>query len=178
MRFVLLAILVLGLAATAVFLPDGSPPPVIGNPPVIVEVLDPSLTFFAPMWRREVARRFPNAVAVLCHGGNFVEDEWIIGASFPSTDRHVTRATDVVVRMQKRYPGRTIVLLACNPGHLTLGIKGVAYFKNSVWCVPDREITPEMFRGSDPQSYWKLDASRWQTDGDTNGNIFEAVVDN
>jgi hypothetical protein len=110
-----------------------------------MEVLDPSLDQYSTMWRDEIGRRFDNAVGVLVHGGDFVDGQWIVG-SHRQPWKHVTPIQTVVREMQAKYPDRTIVLLACNTGHLKLGIPGVFYGSSSVWCVPDRALTPEMFK--------------------------------
>lgn len=158
------------------------------QPAVIMEVLDPSLDQFAPMWRTEIGRRFPNAVGVLVHGGDFVENQWIAGVSF--TPRHVTPMAEVVRFYQAKHPGRTIVLLACNTGHLKLGIPGVFYAHSSVWCVPDRGITPEMYsnglatermsdgsRGFEFSDPTLAQQARWEAEPDIVGNIYEFEAD-
>lgn len=160
---------------------------ITAKPQVIVEVMDPSLAVFAPMWQREIGRRFDNAVAILVHGGDFEQGRWIVGAAIGNSRelerKHVTEAAEVVRFYQKCYPGRTIVLLACNTGHLNLGVPGVYYAKSSVWCVPDRELTPNMFMDdiSKQQFDFPNDGpsmdSRWQSDPDICGNIFEFVTD-
>jgi hypothetical protein len=170
---------------------------VAGQPPVIMETLDPALLQFEAMWRDEIGRRFPNAVGVLVHGNDFVEGQWVVG-SHARLRRHVTPAREIVAKYRAKYPGRTLVLLACNTGHLNLeGVgRGVFYFKSSVWCVPDRALTPDMA----PYAFAKIvepnaeheaagtsfipsvivtvaerSRTRWESDPDTNGNIFEAV---
>jgi hypothetical protein len=117
---------------------------VAGSPAVIVEVADPSLVPYALMWQREIARRFPNAVGILVHGGDVVEGQWIVGTSY-SPWRHSMLVSDLVRHYQRLHPDRTIVLLTCNPGHIRLRIPGVYYATSDVWCVPDRELTEEMF---------------------------------
>jgi hypothetical protein len=160
-----------------------------GNPPVVMVVLDPSLEQYSNVWANEIGRRFPNAVGVLVHGGDFVEDEWIVGTSW-RPDRHVTRTVDVVRHYQELYPSRTMVLLACNPGHLKLGIPGVYYAMSSVWCVPDRAVDMTVFStslqrtledGEFDHTFWnppdifpKLE-SRSSKFPDVVGNIFEFV---
>lgn len=155
------------------------------QPAVIVEVLDPSLQPYADKWQKEIGRRFDNAVGLLFHGGDFVRGQWI-GGTTPGI-HHVEPIQDVVKRFQKLYPGRTIVLLACNTGHLDLGIPGVYYAKSSVWCVPDRQV-----QQGDPESRATLDEDgpsedqettpiqappRSEIDPDVVGNIFEFVTD-
>lgn len=115
--------------------------PVLSDPQpgVVVDVMDPSLDQFANDWRVEIARRFPtNTVGVLCHGGTFLDNQWVCLAH-PNSNHPFELVDDLVKEEQARYPGRTIVLLCCNPAHLQyLGHPGVFYASGSVWCVPDR----------------------------------------
>lgn len=146
----------------------------LDQPAVIVEFLDPSLEQFVPAWKTEVGRRFNNAIVLLVHGGDFVEGEWVVGASI--APHHVTRIQDVVHRYQKLYPKRTMIVLACNTGHLHLGVPGVYYAHSSVWCIPDRGISPDMFKRSGQTLDGKT-SSRRQADSDVVGNIFEFTAD-
>lgn len=143
------------------------------KPDVIMVTLDPSLTRFEEAWRVEIGRKFHNAVAILVHGGDFLPGEWIVGSQ-PGSG-HVELATDVVKRVQAQYPGRTVILLACNPGHIKLGIPGVYYATSSVWCIPDRNITDENAESRDAQEI--LGPSRWQMAPDVLGNIYEFVAE-
>jgi hypothetical protein len=163
------------------------------QPPVVMEVLDPSLEVYAPMWRDEIARRFDNAVGVLVHGGDFVAGSWIAGVSF--VPGHVTPMREVVERTQKAHPGRTVVLLACNTGNVKLGIPGVYYSTSSTWCVPDRAITPDMYglpiikatltpQDEDEASvipfitiFAEPEPTRWELHPDYCGNVWEFVTD-
>lgn len=151
------------------------------QPAVVMEVMDPSLEVFAPMWQAEIGRRFPHAVGVLVHGGDFVRGEWIVGVGI---GHHLMRTDDLVASMKSQYPDRTIVLLACNTGHLQLRDPDVYYASASVWCVPDRALTPEMFQNG--LANLKVDSgfdgedgnrapqkSRWQEDPEVVGNIWE-----
>ena len=108
------------------------------QPDVIVENLVPSLDRYAPMWQQEVGRRFHHSVVILVHGGDFLEGEWIVGSE--QYGHPVITAKQVVRHFQQQFPDRTIVLIACNTGHLRLGIPGVYYAHSSVWCVPDRDV--------------------------------------
>lgn len=192
--FSIIAVPILGLAILArILYPDPSSsamPPIVqtlcpvhitGGAPCIVDVLDPSLEVYAPMWAAEIQRRFPHSVAILCHGGDFVEGEWILGTNPGS--RHVERTEDVVRRIVAEYPDRTIVLLACNPGHLRLNVPGVWYATDSVWCVPDRALTADMMNSGVGNltlggSLLGLDLpSRWQVEPGLVGSIFEFVQD-
>lgn len=142
------------------------------QPSVIVEVFDHSLDQFVPMWQKEVGRRFSNAVVVLCHGGDFVRGEWIVDSQ-PGSG-HIEKVDDVLQRIKIQYPGRQIVLLACNTGHLKPATPDVYYAASSVWCVPDRALTPDLFENGDLNKTLNgEDKSRWEDDPDVVGNIFE-----
>lgn len=196
--FVLVLAVVLGVIALC--LPDSKPGP--AGPPVVMEVLDPSLQVFATMWQEEVGRRFPHAVAILVHGGYVVNGQWIVGVRFGA---HYVTAQEVVEYTRQRYPDRTIVLLACNTDHQRLGIPGVYYAHSSVWCVPDRDVTGSMLDdlklmarpqkpipvavkhpAAHPPPPYRVqpDAddvivpkSRWAMDPEVVGNIFEFSAD-
>jgi len=88
----------------------------------------------------------------------------------------------VVLHYQAMFPGRTVVLLACNTGHLKLGIPGVYYAHSSVWCVPDRAYVPGnpddnlMLRDTASWLFPSLadvEKTRWERDPDVVGNIWE-----
>lgn len=148
--------------------PSPKPPP----PAVDMEVLDPSLEAYASAWRTEVARRFPDAVVLLMHGGNFMGDQWICTAK--SYEMYTT-VPDAIAFEQAKFPGRTIVVLACNPGHIHLhGFPNVYIAYDSVFCVPDRAV------GDNVENALKLlDSgydpvlSRWSDMPGVYGNIFE-----
>lgn len=133
----------------------------IEQPAVVVETLDPSLARYSPLWQAEIGRRFSHAVGVFVHGGDIVDGEWVVRTSI--RPGHSMRVQEVVSHFQALYPTRTIVLLACNPGHLKLGIPGVYYAKSNVWCVPDRALAEV--------------TDRWQKYPEVVGNIYELVKD-
>jgi hypothetical protein len=150
----------------------------LSQPGVIVEVLDPSLQQFAVDWQVEVGRRFPKALVILCHGGNFIEGEWSVKAAvrWPYTS-----AQHLVRHYQQLYPDRVVVLLACNVGHLKLNVPGAYYAHSSVWCEPDRATggAPEndyRMLDDDPESpLGGHEASRWTVDPEVVGNVFEFI---
>jgi hypothetical protein len=144
-------------------------------PSVIVEVEDPSLEQFATRWRAEVARRFPNAVVALCHGGTFVEGQWITGVR--NFNMPTMPIPTLIAHLQKEYPGRPVVLLCCNPSHITLhGYPDVWYAADSVWCVPDRstmQADVNVLRSLDDLVGSPED--RWAANPGVVGSIFEFV---
>lgn len=158
------------------------------SPGVIMDVRDSSLALTVPFWQTEITRRFPNAVVILCHGGGFTKDEWVIqdnpDGQYGTTCEHVDKVLD---DERAEYPDRTIVLLSCNPCHIVLhGHPNCYYFDSSVWVIPDRFYNPgndnpfntmtiDRERGGyvqDPQSIISL---RSTIDPDVKGNVFEAI---
>lgn len=155
------------------------------QPGVIMDVFDPSLAGYAPMWQKEIGRRFPHAVGVLCHGGELLEGEWItLDAEAPV---HFDLVTTLIAREQAKYPGREIVVLCCNPGHIAIhNFPGVYYSPSSVWCVPDRSYADlssspdrmkmlDLFHWGGKKSESKMAINRWSLDPDATGNIFEFI---
>lgn len=114
------------------------------SPPVIFKTYDPTLEKYNIGWSKEVQRRFPNSVVVAVHGGEKIEGEW-----FVNTQPYQKRAAVLCREVQALYPDRTVVLIACNPGHLKLGVPGVFYATDSVWCVPDRALNKMHFLDED-----------------------------
>ena len=108
------------------------------QPDVIVENMVPELAEAAPLWQMEVSRRFHHALVIIVHGGDFLEGEWIVGSE--QYGHPVITAKQIVRHFQQQFPDRTIVLVACNTGHLKLGVPGVYYAHSSVWVVPDRDV--------------------------------------
>jgi hypothetical protein len=138
MKSLVAFLMVLGLTAGLMNLLGSfnvTPAPGIDSPDVVMEVLDPSLRPYELMWQTEIGRRFHNVVGVMVHGGNHLEGVWDTSAI--SLGRWVT-VNDVVAKAKERFPGRTVVLISCNPGHRKLGIPGVYYAHSNVWLVPDR----------------------------------------
>jgi len=173
------------------------------HPSVIVKVYDPSLQVYAPMWQKEIDRRFDNAVGILVHGID-LDGEWYVGTQ-RSADAPLMKVQKLVAEVQAEYPDRTVVLLACNTGHLKLNMPGVYYAMASVWCVPDRAITAEMYRNGLAEAKFKPRCSclpatqptiqpaaaprptlpavvtpqptRWEVEPDVVGNIYEMVCE-
>ncbi len=172
---VILGILIL----TMTFRPATSSTPL--GPDVVMATLDPSLIPYEKMWQKEVSRRFHHSVVILVHGGDFVQGQWIAGVSF--VPGHVTPMKDVVHAIQFLYPNRTVVLLACNTGHLSLGIPGVYYSHSECYCIPDRALTSAMMvSGEDRLTFdsgFPLSdtESRWSADGDVVGNVWELTCE-
>lgn len=97
-------------------------------------------------WRLEIARRYPDAVIVICHGDDNEKGEWCFypdksinfGIGLVNTPLPPFTVVSGVAKLKAKYPGRTIVLMTCNPGHHRLTIPGVVYSLESVWLEPDR----------------------------------------
>jgi hypothetical protein len=174
---------------------------------VYIDVQDYSLDFCAPLWRDEIARRFPDAVGILCHGGDAVDGQWVTSAfSFG----HNVTVRQLVERERRLRPGRPIVVLCCNTGHLRPNLGSDVYYAlSNVWCLPDRalrqgDVSTDLILGPttepapvlpETESPWdKIFPSllpslpkivvippppptRWQTHPDWVGNIFEFVHD-
>jgi len=151
-------------------------------PGVIMAVQDDSLEQYAPLWQKEIARRFPTkTVGILCHGGDFIEGQFVVKVA--NGDHSIMTAQDLVHHYQKLYPGYQLVLLACNTHALKLGIPGVYYSHSETWCAPDRAIE------ENPENEFltldkKLDGdtsvshkSRWELYPNVTGNIYEMVSD-
>jgi len=142
------------------------------------------------MWATEVARRFPNSVVLLLHGGNKTPDEWYVEDS-PNAGygRTCTPVEIFLAKEREEYPGRTLVLISCNPLHLALhGFANVWYSPDETWVVPDRALTKEMMSESrfvdrkldDPEDDIHFDEppttvgqTRWVTDPGVTGNVYE-----
>lgn len=187
---VVIAVLILGaLFGGIAFSPSKSPPrDSMGQPDVAMKVLDPALFQYANAWQTEIGRRFHGSVAVFAHGGQFVEGQWIVG-----TERiyggHVEPMEDVIARVEKLFPGRTVVMLACNPDHVTIhGHPNVWYAKSNVWCLPDRSVPMPGFSffkfrfatfgmGGEPapSPHITIEDNRSVSEPDVVGNIFEFV---
>lgn len=188
MKYAITFIIIAVLAACSLFTRE--PQLEASKPAVVMEVFDPSLQVYADLWRDEIARRFPYAVGVLVHGGDFVSGEWIVGAGY-QPDNHVVSAAELLALVKARHPGRTIVFLACNTGHVRVNVPGVYYAHSSVWCVPDRAITSDMYFHQNAarrfvsdgenarlmEAYRLSEATRWELAPEVVGNIYEFEAD-
>jgi hypothetical protein len=113
--------------------------PVIIKQGVVMDVMDETLVDYAPAWSQEVSRRFPDAVVVLCHGGEIEEGRWVLKTSW----NHAETAVSVIEREHAKWPLRTVVVLGCNPDHVHLTGLPYAYQADDyVYCIPDRALTP------------------------------------
>jgi hypothetical protein len=146
------------------------------RPSIQMIVLDPSLEQYRVMWEHEVARRFPDAIVIMAHGGDLT-GEWIIKS--PNNDHILQKMSDLVKHYQTEYPNRQLVIVSCNPSHLRLGIKGVYYAPDSVWCCPDRVVMSHQ----DAQ-YFTLNGEKVAETGDRSeaepdfvGSVFEFICE-
>lgn len=159
MKYVIVSLVAVVCLLSSVFLCRTECPQPALLPSVIVEPLDPTLEGeAAAQWRLEVQRRFPRAVVVIVHGGDYVRGEWTVKSSY----NHAEHADVVARRFKELYPDRVVVFVSCNPGHYHLGVPGVYYALDSVWVHPDRNEGPHAAEVNDPEVI---------------GNIFEFVKD-
>lgn len=184
----LLTVLSLVVAVLVVIgsLSNGPPSlPRTSQPDVIMDVLDPSLDIYAAEWQKEIGRRFHNAVGVLAHGGELETGRWICLDG--QTPVHLDLVADLAAREQAKYPGRTIVMLCCNPGHIAIhNLPGVYYATSSVWCEPDRDVPMQADTNclrtlNDPPAFEPIVGNsvvRSDIEPDDVGNIFEFVEAN
>jgi hypothetical protein len=107
-------------------------------------VLSESLLPYAEGWKREISRKYPDAVGILAHGVIDMPDRWNLlpdhmegGLRVKDCPRLVE---DVVRETKARQPGRIIVLVVCNPFHFRPDWPGVVYSTQDVWTTPDREL--------------------------------------
>lgn len=135
---IILAIISVILTGYCLLTPNKPHARTSAQPQVIMISLDISLQSYELRWQKEIERRFSNAVGILVHGTDDVQGEWIVGTAF--APGHKSNIKDIVETYSKIYPDRTIILLACNTGHLKLDMPGVYYATGSVWCVPDRQL--------------------------------------
>jgi len=84
-------------------------------------------------WKQQIARRYKDAVMVVCHGNTGPDGQWW---AYPDYEAPLPMK-DLVKRVRAIYPNRRIVLIACNPDALVFNEPGVTYAKESVWFWPD-----------------------------------------
>jgi len=108
-------------------------------------------------WQQEVEKRYDDAVMLIVHG-NTRNGEWY---AYPDFESPIPMEC-AVERLKKRFPGRRIVLVACNPDGLTFDIPGVTYAKENVYFWPDHNVLTD------------LDA-KYPEDGGGIGSIWEFI---
>jgi hypothetical protein len=123
MRFVLLlALLVSGCASVPV------------SPPPVHQFISISWAagFERKQWTRLIRSRWPDRdiVAVFCHGDR---NPWLL---IPDKPRESMLVTDAVQILRSAFPRYLIVIVACNPRHVTLNQPGVAYPTRYVFLFP------------------------------------------
>ena len=185
---ILYCLLLAAMGLSTLLLPSA---PLAEYPNTTMVVLDPTLAAMAPLWQAEIDRRFHGAVGVICHGGDFVSGQWITSNK---NYGHFTTAVEVAEHFKAAYPGRVIVLLACNTGHVRLGVSGVYYAPSFVWCIPDRNVKSEgddsdetmtpgpVTKPAPPQVLIRVirippAPTRWEQHPDYVGNVFEMICD-
>jgi hypothetical protein len=109
-----------------------------------------SLRFSASAWRRAANSRFgPVALVVICHGADVSGQWWMI----PDAPLDAMPVEMAIGDLRKKFTGRPIVLVCCNPGgHSLHGLPGVYYVKRNVICPPYVNLPDFMI------SAWIVDA--------------------
>lgn len=114
----------------------------------------PQYTLVIEQWKREVARRFPTALVVVCHGNQGKEivknaEDWYM---YPETPGCIpVRVRDKALELKRLYPNRPIVFLTCNPSGVRLNIPGVWHALNNVWLTPDKNVEDTSGIRAEPQ---------------------------
>lgn len=95
-------------------------------------------------WGRDCEQRFgPGCVVVYCHGWYTVHGHWLV---IPTNlngqqEQRPWWAEDLIAFEQKNRPGRTIVLLCCNPDGCVLhGFPNVFYSTHDTFMDPDCNV--------------------------------------
>lgn len=86
-------------------------------------------------WERELRTRFhQDLVIIYVHGGyDQLRQKWMLVPDKPM----VMVEAEVAVRIiHSIYPGRTVVLAACNPGHVMMYVPNTVYAVDSMWFEP------------------------------------------
>jgi hypothetical protein len=122
-------------------------PSVPGRIDVVSYVDAPNMAQFLVMWRTEVQRRYPDAVMVVCHGTDY-NGKWCAAPMIDGRFGLLIPMDVFVPRIQKKYPGRRIVMVTCNPGHYRLNIPGVVYALDSVWMQTDVDLRKDIAIGN------------------------------
>lgn len=142
-----LLIAVLSFASGRVINTAGQTHPQAKVEGIDIVLLSQSMNGLAQLWEPEVARRYPGAVMLVCHGSD-TNGDWYM---HPDVDHGATGedaparlVKEEVLKAQIRFPGRMIVLICCNPGGYDLDLPLVAYAKSSVWVIPDRNMLPRV----------------------------------
>jgi hypothetical protein len=187
---ILIVILGLGISLHALSHPHSRFATQHVSAPTSIIIGDPDLIGVAgEMWKTEAARRFPNCVILLAHGQDLSGVFYTFPDGILQTGRPVETEMDL---LQSEYPGRTVLILSCNPEGVAIhGHKGCYYFPNSVWVIPDRDTADEGIQGLVPLmlgGVWHVPhhadenpfespkpVNRWATDSGVCGNVFEAI---
>lgn len=110
--------------------------------------LDESFQGNDAAWERQIEKVYPAAVVVFAHGGD-VDGQWALHPDHFAKNEEgevelvwdkVILVHDEIAKLHHMYPGRTIVLISCNPSHHLLhGEHGVVYADREVWVTPDSD---------------------------------------
>jgi hypothetical protein len=160
-----------------------SNPPTTTESGVSVMVYDASLYPYAPLWQTELDRRFKvPTIALLLHGGGPVAQDWVVQDNRAGGYGQTCESATVLVdRIHNEHPDCVIVLLACNPSHVTIHDRPwLFYSPASVWCVPDRAVKPFVDGADTIDSHLNPNVvdNRSTEDMDAVGNAYELIEGN
>lgn len=119
-------------------------------------LLSPGMAQYTVGWEREAQKRFSEPLLVMGHGNDFL-GSWCVWASVGGQEVPIP-VEWMVGTVQEAHPGRTIVLIVCNPHGEKLKGSNVWYARRSVWLVPNLEAGRSDVRGdqNDVGSIWEF----------------------
>lgn len=89
-------------------------------------------------WKREAQRRFIAPILIFGHGNDF---NGVWSMQLQDQGNRIVPVAEVAAKVRAKFPDRVIVLICCNPKGHALHMPGVYHAWDSVWFVPDKEIT-------------------------------------
>jgi hypothetical protein len=103
---------------------------------------DETVSLSTELWKTEVARRFPNAHVIICHGNDDQDGVWCLYPKGTESlnDVHRVPVAKLAQKLRDAEPGRPIVFLTCNPWHHVINIPGVYHARSNVWFITDKQM--------------------------------------
>lgn len=107
----------------------GGKPPANANDTVI---LSRNIAYGAPLWRTDAGRRIKGRPVLLVVHGGTQGGRWVC-----QPDEGPTMPVESAVRLLKAvFPGREVLVIACNEDGHALNVPGTWYAKQIVWAKP------------------------------------------